>query len=158
MTHDAQHADQVFGMILSSLDSVPQVRAAAEPVQNPTLFSDWHAVAGAEGKLAVDVCETTADVVVVSTMAGAVPDTIEVYVHGDMLTIRGSRPFPLPPETIRHTYHDECFWGSFSRTIVLPIDVTGELAHAEYRQGVLMVFIPKAEERRGSIPVVVVEE
>ena len=40
-------------------------------------------------------------------------------------------------------YYNECYWGVFSRTIVLPINVKGDLAHAKFQNGVLFVSIPK---------------
>lgn len=110
----------------------------------------------AEGQLAVDVAQTEKEVVVVSTMAGAITDQIEVYLHNDLLTIRGKRTSPLVGQEADY-FHQECFWGKFSRTIVLPVEVKGEMARAEYQSGVLTIRIPKQKIDR-QIPVVVVDE
>lgn len=109
-----------------------------------------------EGQLAVDVAETQDSIVVVSTVAGASVGDIEVSLHNDLLTIRGVRLSPLAGQEVQHFYQ-ECFWGKFSRTIVLPEEVRGEQALAEYKNGLLIVRIPKHESSR-KIPVTIVEE
>jgi len=109
-----------------------------------------------EGQLAVDVAQTEKEIIVVSTMAGALPDQIEVYLHNDLLTIRGRRLSPLNGREAGY-FHEECFWGKFSRTIVLPVEVKGDLARAEYHNGVLTIVVPKQKLDR-QIPVLVVDE
>ena len=96
-----------------------------------------------EGKLAVDVAQNDTHLFVISTMAGAVSDKIEVFVHHDLLTIRGLRNTPLDERDDIEYFYEECFWGMFSRTIVLPVDVKGEDSQASYKNGILTVSIPK---------------
>lgn len=108
-----------------------------------------------EGQLAVDVLETKQDVVVVAPMGGAVADRIEVYANNDVLTIRGERVSPT--EKGNTMFHQECFWGVFSRTVVLPVDVKGDLAQATYKNGVLVVRLPK-RHAHAKIAVEVVDE
>lgn len=110
-----------------------------------------------DGQLTVDVMDTMDEVVVISPMAGTVPDTIHVLIHNDVLTIRGVRQSPLAHHTAAHALHQECFWGSFSRTIILPVPVRPDGARAEYRHGVLMIYIPK-RHKHAEIPVMIVEE
>lgn len=116
----------------------------------------WNDEAG-EGRLAIDIGHTEDEIVVVSTMAGAAPDNIEVYIHTDLLTIRGIRRTPFENTPDIECYYNECFWGKFSRTIVLPTEVKGELARAEYKNGILTISIPKRITDT-QIPVVVVDE
>ena len=103
---------------------------------------EWHTP---DGQLAVDVFETQASVIVVSPMAGADAGRIEVSLHQDLLTIRGERPMPLKQKNSVDILHQECFWGPFSRTIVLPVDVKGDVARASYTNGVLQIVIPKRQ-------------
>jgi HSP20 family protein len=108
-----------------------------------------------EGQLSVDVFETTEDLYIVATMAGTKAEDIELHLHNDFLTIRGRRAAPVPgPASF---FYEECFWGTFSRTIVLPVDVKSELAQSEYKNGVLTIKLPKAR-LHNSIPILVVEE
>lgn len=109
----------------------------------------------AEGQLAVDVFETETDLVVVATMAGTRPEDIELHLQNDFLTIRGTRQPPISSPV--RVFYEECYWGRFSRTIVLPTDVASELARSEYKNGVLVVSLPKARPKQ-PIPILVVEE
>lgn len=110
-----------------------------------------------EGKLAVDIVEDKKNITVISAMAGADAEKIEVFVHDDVLTIRGFRSCPVEETAKTSSVHKENFWGKFSRTVVLPVDVKGELASAEYKNGILCVTIPKRETDR-KIPIRIVEE
>lgn len=108
-----------------------------------------------EGQLSVDVLETKTELVVIATMAGTKPDDIELHLHNDFLTIRGQRHSPVNESA--HYFYQEGFWGSFSRTIVLPVDVKADAAHSEYRNGVLTIRLPKAQQT-STIPIMVIEE
>lgn len=110
-----------------------------------------------EGKLSVDVLHDEHSVYVVSTIAGAVPDRLEVYIHNDLLTLRGERANPMKSKSHIEFYHSECFWGHFSRTIVLPVEVNGDLARAQYKNGILEIVVPKRTKDR-KITVEIVEE
>ena len=145
--------DDIFAMILASTNGQRSV-AQATPADF-SLPENWHEEQ-LEGQLAVDVAQTEKDVMIVSTMAGAISDQIEVYLHNDLLTIRGRRVTPLNGREVEY-FHEECFWGKFSRTIVLPVEVKGEMARAEYHNGVLTVWVPKQKLDR-QIPVIVVDE
>ena len=135
-------------------DSSPFVRMVIEPTSSRSSEGQWNLAE--EGQLSVDVLETAEDLVILSTLAGANMQDIEVSLHNDLLTIRGSRPEPVIEGEIRY-FHKECFWGRFSRTIVLPVDVKSDLAQAEYKNGVLTIAIPK-QKHNARIPVVIVEE
>lgn len=144
----------VFEMILHTTGKAP-----AEATANRSDFAvppDWHNEHH-EGQLSVDVAETADEILVVSTMAGADTEKIEVYIHEDLLTIRGARLSPLDSWPEKQYFCNECYWGVFSRTIVLPVHVKGDFARAEYKNGVLCLRIPKREMRE-KIQVVVVDE
>ena len=143
----------VFEMMLKQVGDEPYVVSSAVPSETP-VSSDWHED-HQEGQLAVDVIDAGDRLVVVSTMAGAETDKLEIFLHNDLLTVRGVRLSPIQGGAV--FLHQECFWGKFSRTIVLPVDVKGYLARAEYKNGIVTITIPK-QEQRGSIPILIVEE
>lgn len=122
-----------------------------------TASSEPWAANAQEGKLAVDVIETEKEIVVVCPMAGASAQDIDISIHKDLLTIRGYRPAPMDEEQSGAIVHTECFWGPFSRTIVLPAEVQEEKTHAEYRNGILMIHIQKKIVSK-KIPVTIVED
>lgn len=108
-----------------------------------------------EGQLSVDVAETDEELVVVATLAGTLPEKVSLHLQSDVLTIRGERQSPVPADAAY--FYEECYWGKFSRTIVLPVDVKSELARAEYKNGILTIRLPKAKPSN-TIPIYVVEE
>lgn len=108
-----------------------------------------------EGQLAVDVAQTADEVIVVAAMAGTKPEHIQLHLRNDLLTIRGERFSPA--DISGEHFYEECFWGKFSRSIILPVDVRAELAQAQYSNGVLIIRLPKAS-RSSNIPIMVVEE
>ena len=112
---------------------------------------------GGEGKLSVDVMDAGEEIVVLAPMAGARQDAIEVFVHNDIITIRGQRALPVPASQVKEVIHTECYWGAFSRTVVLPAEVKAEQSRAEYKNGVLTVRIPK-RVTSAKIPVKIIEE
>jgi HSP20 family protein len=95
-----------------------------------------------EGTLTVDVYFKDNDLVIIAPIAGASLENIEILVDGDVLIIKGER---MPPDNIDPSLyeHQECFWGPFSRTIILPKDLDLENIRAYYHNGILMVKIPK---------------
>ncbi|MBD3311662.1 MAG: Hsp20 family protein [Candidatus Magasanikbacteria bacterium] len=144
----------VFEMILDT-DRSNSASASASP-SKITVSEDWHAD-HVEGQLALDVAETEDNIYVISTMAGATAEKIEVFIHNDLLTIRGNRNFPVTGEENMNFFHQECFWGNFSRTIVMPTDIKGDLARAEYKNGVLKIVVPK-QSKGGRIPISIIED
>lgn len=104
-----------------------------------------------EGQLSVDVYKKGDLIVVKSTIAGVEPDDLEIFLNRDMLTIKGKREHAERVEN-GDFYVRECYWGKFSRTIILPSDVKSDEARATLRDGVLTVSMPKAQHSR-NIPV-----
>lgn len=99
---------------------------------------------GQEGQLTVDVFQTEDEIVIKSTIAGVKPENLDVTITNDMVTIRGERQHD---ETISQEsyYYQECYWGSFSRSIVLPVDIISEEAVAKLKNGILTIHLPKAD-------------
>lgn len=94
------------------------------------------------GQLAVDVYQTKDTVVVKAPIAGVRPDDIDIAISEDVMTIRGDRKEEIVVEK-EHYYVQECFWGSFSRSIILPTSTIAEKANATLKDGVLTVTVPK---------------
>ncbi len=113
--------------------------------------------AAGEGELPVDVCETQDELMVYAPIAGVDPDAVSIAYNGDVITIRGTRTRApdLPHDT--HFFSDECAWGSFSRSIVIPVDVRLDDARAEIANGMLTIRIPKQLKTK-HIPIVVIDE
>ena len=153
MYMNKQINNPVFEMILNTKDGEAKAGARQSDFRLP---ENWHEEQQ-EGQLAIDVAETAHDLIFVSTIAGALPEKLEVYLHNDLLTIRGVRVSPIKELTDNNFFHQECYWGKFSRTIVLPVDVKADVAKAEYNNGVLLVKVPK-QKMNTKVEVVVVDD
>ena len=101
----------------------------------------------AEGELTVDVHQNEHAIIIKTMVAGVEPSDLEVTVNRDMVTIRGKRE--NEHETKDEDYfHKELYWGSFSRTIMLPCEVEPEEAVAKEEHGLLTVTIPKIDKHK----------
>ena len=97
------------------------------------------------GELAVDVYQTEEEFVVVSTIAGVEPEDLDIEIHNDTVSIRGERKkIEEVPE--KDYLYQECFWGPFSRSIVLPEEIDPENAKAVLKNGVLVLRLPKVKK------------
>lgn len=110
----------------------------------------WPATSGAgdaEGQLTIDVYQTEADIVIKSTIAGVKPEDLDVSINNDMVTIRGERKTEEEVSQDNY-YYQECYWGSFSRSVVLPVDIIPEKAEAALKNGILTIRLPKANTNK----------
>ncbi len=100
-----------------------------------------------EGQLTIDVYQTDKDIVIKSTVAGVSPDELDIAITNDMVTIRGRRD--RDEEVAQDQYfYQECYWGSFSRSVILPADVASDKAEATMRHGILTIRLPKVEKEQ----------
>lgn len=103
---------------------------------------EWISEEEFEGQLAVDVYQTKDKIVVKAPIAGVKPDDIDVAISEDVVTIRGDRKDEFAVQKDNY-YVQECFWGSFSRSVILPTSTVAEKAEASLKDGVLTIQIPK---------------
>ncbi|MFN4319221.1 MAG: Hsp20/alpha crystallin family protein [Aquificaceae bacterium] len=96
---------------------------------------------------AVDVYETDQELVVKAELPGVKKENVEVSIRDNALHIRGEKKEEKEEKT--ETYHRvERVYGKFERVIPLPVDVKVEAAKAEFKDGLLEIRIPKAEESK----------
>ncbi|MFA5994145.1 MAG: Hsp20/alpha crystallin family protein [Parcubacteria group bacterium] len=100
-----------------------------------------------EGQLTIDVYQTENDIVIKSTIAGVKPEDLDVSINSDMVSIRGERK---NEEVVNddNYYYQECYWGNFSRSVILPVDVLAEKAEAAMKNGILTIRLPKADNTK----------
>ena len=100
-----------------------------------------------EGQLTVDVYQTPGDIVIKTMVAGVRPEDLDVAITRDMVTIRGKREEERNVASDDY-FHKELYWGSFSRTILLPQEVEIEEAEAIEKHGLLIIKLPKVDKDR----------
>lgn len=123
-----------------------------ENLESQDLESQWLDLIEEEGQLSVDVYQQDKNIVVKSTIAGANPEDIEIAIHGDSLTIKGSRTMTEEVDYKDYLYR-ECYWGKFSRTIILPTAIQEDKVKADMKNGVLTVTLPLAKQAEHQIKV-----
>ena len=100
-----------------------------------------------DGQLTIDVYQTATEIIIKSMVAGVKPEDLDISITRDMVTIKGKR------ETERFVkdedyFHRELYWGSFSRTIMLPTEIEVEEAEAIEKHGLLVLRLPKIDKHR----------
>ncbi|MDD3190410.1 MAG: Hsp20/alpha crystallin family protein [Candidatus Pacebacteria bacterium] len=102
-------------------------------------------VAEDDGQLAIDVYQTEDAIVVKSIIGGIRPEDLDLTVTNDMVTIKGVRQ--NSEEIVDDNYYyQECFWGSFSRSVILPCDIRTDGVEASMKNGILTIRMPKIEK------------
>lgn len=103
-----------------------------------------------EGQLSIDVYQTSTKIIIQSTIAGAKAEDLKISLHHDLLSIHGTRKQPQVLAEENYLYR-ECYWGPFSRSIILPSEVDNKKIEAQLENGVLTITLHKSKAQE--IPV-----
>ena len=109
---------------------------------------EWPTLARHEQSLALDVYETDENLVVEASMPGTKPEEVDISVVGNTLTIKAEREEQREKKEEGRYYFRERRYGAFQRSIGLPVDVDADKAEATFKDGVLKLSLPKAEEAK----------
>ncbi len=105
-----------------------------------------------EGQLVVDVFQTEENLYLQSPIAGVKAEDLDIELEKDILTIRGERKNP----TVENAEYliKECYWGRFSRQIILPVEIDPNRIEAFLKEGILTIKMPKLlrEKKRKIVP------
>ena len=100
-----------------------------------------------EAELTLDLYQTENEIIVQAMIAGVHPDNLSINITRDSITIRGRRE--ENQSVNRENYFlKELYWGTFSRTISLPEEVSLEEAEALEKHGLLIIKLPKIDKNR----------
>jgi HSP20 family molecular chaperone IbpA len=100
-----------------------------------------------DGELPVDMYQTDEMIVIRALVAGVSPAELEISITRDMVTLRGVREEYQEAHDDGY-FHRELFWGSFSRTLLLPEEVAIDEAEAQEKHGLLEIKLPKLDKHR----------
>ena len=139
--------DDLAAAFLGGEEEVP-APADIEPVDEEMLVDDpedatedeWENTDEFPGQLAVDVYETADKLIVKARTAGISKSDLDVSISDNILRISGVLSAGEEEQTTR--WHiQECYWGEFSRTIALPVQVREDenSVKAELKEGVLTI-------------------
>ena len=92
----------------------------------------------------VDVYQTENDVVVKAEIPGVSKEDLNLYIDENSIRLSGETKRDKEYKN-EDMYRTERYYGRFSRTIPLPVEVKAEHAKAEYKDGILSIIVPKVE-------------
>lgn len=102
-----------------------------------------------DGELPIDMYQTRDTIVIRALVAGVSPEDLNISITRDMVTLRGLRE-EIQEAPDEDYYHRELFWGSFSRSIVLPEEIVIDEAEAKEKHGLLEIILPKLDKGRST--------
>ena len=100
-----------------------------------------------DGELSVDVYQTQNEMIIEAMLAGVKPEDLQISITRDMVTIKGRRDGNTQISEDDYFYR-ELYWGSFSRSILLPHEIEIENVEAVEKHGLLIIRLPKVDKAR----------
>jgi len=100
-----------------------------------------------EGQLAIDMYQTPAEIVIKTMVAGVKQEDLDISITRDMVIVKGKRE--ESNDTAGNDYfHKELYWGSFSRTIILPQEINVDESEAINKNGLLIIKMSKVDKNK----------
>lgn len=96
-----------------------------------------------EGQLMIDIYQTNSEIVIQVPVAGAKAKDLNIFIEDNTVTIKGIRNEPGEENGTKEFLHQECYWGVFSRKVILPEGVDIFRAQASLKEGILILRMPK---------------
>lgn len=125
-----------MGKLLSTKEPVPEPEAWLEEEE--------------EGQLAIDAYQDADSIIIKAPIAGVSVEDLEISITDEVVTIKGTRKNDVDIERGDYLVQ-ECYWGSFARSYILPVSVDAAKAEATLRSGILTIQIPKQEKTKTRI-------
>lgn len=140
---DLLMGDDITAAFLSEDEVQAEETGAPQPVSDPN--DEWDEEAPVAGQLAVDVYETKEKLVVKGRVAGVNKSDLDVSISDNTLTIRGTLSAGNE-DGVENYFLQECYWGEFSRSLVLPVPVKEDEIEAVLKDGVLTISFAKVKQ------------
>ena len=141
---DLLMGDDITAAFLSE-DEAPVAEAEIpEPVAED-VADEWNEDEPVAGQLAVDVYETKEKLVVKGRVAGVNKSELDVSISDNTLTVKGTLSAGNE-DGVENYFLQECYWGEFSRSLVLPVPVNEDEIEAVLKDGVLTISFAKVKQ------------
>lgn len=131
----------------ATIQPVTRLRSDWDRLFDHFLDDAWGGTLGTNGAahgVRLDLTETEDEVLVKAEVPGIDPEDLEIRLHGDVLTVSGEKSEETErTEGSRHV--SERVFGSFQRTLQLPVTVDPEKVKAESKNGVVTITLKKSE-------------
>ncbi|MDQ3622107.1 MAG: Hsp20/alpha crystallin family protein [Verrucomicrobiota bacterium] len=128
-----------FDRLASLRDEMNRLWDFSFPSRDSGLFSGWSP--------ALDVYDDKDNVVVTVELPGMKKEDIDISLHDGVLTVAGERRHDRGHKE-GETFRSERYFGKFQRSVTLPTTVNFNHVKASYKDGILTIDLPKAEEAK----------
>lgn len=134
-----------FERLTGSISLPEEIERGTENMEG----NGWASSTPEEGELSVDVYQNQNEIIIKTMVAGVKPEDLDVSISRDMVILKGKRE---NERTIADDdyFHRELYWGTFSRTIVLPQEIDVDAAEAVEKHGLLIIRLPKLDKNRST--------
>lgn len=135
--------------IFSNDEDLPRSKKPTflEAEEDETEAKEWATPEEEPSELSVDVYQTNDEIVVKAMTAGVKPEDLDIDISRDMVVITGHRKEGSMAETGDYLTQ-ELFWGSFTRTIMLPEEIDPEMTIATEKNGLVIIRLPKLDKKK----------
>ncbi len=103
-----------------------------------------------DGELAIDMFQNSSEITIQTMVAGVKSEDLDIAITRDMVTIKGRRTNAYDDNIENDFFHKELYWGTFSRTIILPAEIDIEESEAVEKHGLLTIILPKIDKNKHS--------
>jgi len=124
--------------------SVRKFNEAEKAVNHAKIEEEYEEL---DGELSVDVYQTQNEIIIEAMLAGVKPEDLQISITRDMVTIKGRRDGNTQISEDDYFYR-ELYWGSFSRSILLPHEIEIESVEAVEKHGLLIIRLPKIDKAK----------
>ena len=135
------------GDTFDDFDDAGKIVAPAQPATKTSVRRSESLALPGEGQLPVDVHQTPSEIIIRAFVAGVRPDELSISISRDMVVIEGSR-MEQGEASGPDYFTRELFWGSFSRSILLPQEVDVDSSTANAKDGLLTIILTKLDKAR----------
>ena len=104
-------------------------------------------------QIALDIVETRTSMIIIAPIAGVALENIDITLSKNILTISWERQEPEISEDVEKTLLSECFFGLFSRSVILPENLEYTKISAEMQDNLLTIRIPKIILPSKTVPI-----
>lgn len=130
--HQGLEWEKIHIQTEESLDEDTE-QADSEPIEDDS----------ASGQIAVDILDMEDSIVIVAPIAGVDPNEIDISLSRNILTISWVRNESDHYSKTKKMLVEECFYGAFSRSVILPENLGFDKIYASMQKGVLIITLPK---------------
>jgi HSP20 family protein len=131
-------------MVIRYADPFGALVAFQRALEN-RVASDWMggSTAGSGSYPPINVFQQGDDLVAIVELPGVDKGDLNIQVKNNTIRIAGRKSITFPEGVSAH--RRERVWGDFDRTIAIPMQIEADSIKAEYNNGMLALFIPRAE-------------